>query len=79
MRTVQFINHDHPAAKAAMITSNATRQAYFAARAQSISMRSRAAMDEAKRGLAWSERVHNRVTESLKSTPDAWIIREVSA
>lgn len=78
MKQVQFINRDHPASKAAMITSNAMKQAYFAARAQSISMRNHDAMNATRRGLAWSERVHNRVTESLKSTPDAWIVREVS-
>lgn len=79
MRTVQFINHDHPAAKAAMITSEAMRTAYFSARAQSVAMRSRKAMQESRRGLEWSERVHSRVTDALKCTPEAWIVREVTA
>lgn len=78
MRTVQFINHEHPAAKAAMLTSNAMREAYLSARAQSVAIRSRAAMKESQHGLALAERIHSRVTETLKQTTDAWFVREVA-
>lgn len=79
-RTVQFINNDHPAAKAASITSEAMKRVYFEARAQAQAYRTtQKARMESLAALALSERIHNRVTESLKATSAAWIIREVAA
>ena len=80
MRTVQFINHAHPAAKAALITSDAMRRVYLEARIQSQAVRTtQKARRESLAALALSERVHNRVTETLKATLDAWHVREVTA
>jgi hypothetical protein len=77
--TVQHINNEHPAAKAARITSDAMRLVYFATRAQVTGMRtSQKARREAIAALNLSERVHNRVTETLKATQSAWFSQEVA-
>lgn len=80
MRTVQFINHDHPASQAAFITSEAVRRVYIETRIQTTAFRTtQKARRESQAALALAERIHSRVTDTLKNTPEAWYVREVSA
>ena len=70
----RFMLHSHPATQAAQITSDAMRRVYFEARVQTQAIKT---TQKAKRAaiaaLALSERVHARVTETLKATPEAWM------
>jgi hypothetical protein len=75
---VRYMNHDHPATKAALITSDAMRRTYFEARIGTQASCSKKQRCESLAALKLSERVHFHVTETLKSTPDAWINREVT-
>jgi uncharacterized membrane protein len=77
MKTVHFINHDHPAAKAAQITSDAMRRAYAEARAKQTRRETQAARRKALSALAKIESVHAYVSATLATTPDAWYTREV--
>ena len=74
---IHHINHDHPAARAAAITSEAMKRVYHEARIGTQASCSRKQRREALAALALSERVHVRVNNILKATPEAWIAREV--
>lgn len=66
---MKYINHNHPAAKAAMITSNAFKAVYF----DRYEARTQKELKAALKAATWIERVHARVNDSLVRTPDAWM------
>lgn len=79
MKTVQFMNHSHPAVQAAEITSEAMSKVYFAMRSLQCSRSRKKDRDAATRAMVLTERVHMRVSDILRNTPSAWITKEIAA
>lgn len=79
MKTVQFMNHSHPAVMAAEITSEAMSTAYFAMRSLCPVRSRQKDRKVAIRAMVLSERVHARVIAIVRNTPSAWITKEIAA